>query len=210
MPAAPSNTLIFDFDGTLADSLEIHRQIYNVLAQKYQRPLIAPENIDDLRHLSMREFLRTMQISLWRLPLFLRQARQIQREQKLEPDIFPGIAELIAMLAPHYQLGILTSNTVENVERFLQVHEIRQHFSWIMSEKALFSKTQKLRSLQKRYHLDPQKTCYVGDEVRDIEAAKAAGFPVVAVSWGFNSHKALVAAKPRAIIDSPAQLQQFL
>lgn len=51
---------------------------------------------------------------------------------------------------------------------------------------------------------------YVGDEVRDIDAAKAVGLISVAVCWGFNSRFALEKAQPSFIADNPEELLEFI
>ena len=47
---------------------------------------------------------------------------------------------------------------------------------------------------------------YVGDEVRDIKAAKRAGMKIIAASWGYNEREALEKYKPDLIVDRPVEL----
>ena len=51
---------------------------------------------------------------------------------------------------------------------------------------------------------------YIGDEVRDIEAAKEAGINSVAVTWGFSDLAQLKKAKPFALITKPEQLLDII
>jgi phosphoglycolate phosphatase len=203
-------TLIFDYDGTLANSLSQHVQIYNYLAPEYGRPPLSPAEIPALQQLSLRQFLQYQGIRLWQVPGLLQKARHIEQTHNLQPEIFPHLAKVISQLADHYQLGILTSNTVDNVETFLHAYQLSQHFSWVYAEKNLFGKHQKLRKLLRQHHLDPQTTLYIGDEVRDIEASHQAGIAVLAVTWGFNSFEALQAARPHAIVHTPQELADLL
>ena len=57
--------------------------------------------------------------------------------------------------------------------------------------------------------LHPSNVLYVGDEVRDIEAAKKAGIRIAAVTWGYNSKKALEAYKPDYLVTKPEELLQI-
>lgn len=52
----------------------------------------------------------------------------------------------------------------------------------------------------------PQEVLYVGDETRDIDAARKAQVPVVAVSWGFNTYSTLARQNPDYLIEDPEEL----
>jgi phosphoglycolate phosphatase-like HAD superfamily hydrolase len=54
--------------------------------------------------------------------------------------------------------------------------------------------------------LNPEEVVYVGDETRDIEAAKKSQIKVIAVTWGFNSKQVLAAQNPDFLIDRPEEL----
>lgn len=203
-------TLIFDFDGTLADSFQIHLDIFNQLTIKHRRRPLNENEIEQFKHLSMRDFIKQQKIPLWQLPSLIKEARTIQQTQHLEPTIFPQLNKIIPDLAAQYQLGILTSNTSENVQRFLSQHDLINYFSFVDSDPDLFGKHHKLKKLIKQYKLNPVETAYVGDEVRDIEAAHLAGIKIIAVSWGFNSVSALKEAKPNLLLKSPSDLSSLL
>jgi phosphoglycolate phosphatase len=123
----------------------------------------------------------------------------------LEPsvDIF---STLQALREGDNTLSILTSNSLENVELWLKKQKMRHFFAYIKAESAFFSKKKSLRQFIKLLKLNPAETFYIGDETRDIEAAKGNQLISIAVSWGFNSEKALIKAKPDYIIHRPQEL----
>lgn len=203
-------TLIFDFDGTLADSFQIHLDIFNQLNVKHRKRPLSDQEVKLFKQLSMRDFIKQQKIPLWQLPSLIKEARTIQKTQHLEPTIFPELTKVIPALATQYQLGILTSNTSANVERFLNHHNLSNYFSFVDAEPELFGKHHKLKKLIKQYKLNPAETAYVGDEVRDIEAAHLAGIKIIAVCWGFNSVSALKEAKPDLLLKSPSDLSSLL
>ena len=82
-------------------------------------------------------------------------------------------------------------------------------FGFIYTESNLFGKGRALNNLLIKHRLDPEETIYIGDEVRDIEAAKKAGIKIISVSWGFNSAKLLQKAKPDFLINKPKELLQL-
>ena len=74
---------------------------------------------------------------------------------------------------------------------------------FIYSANTLFGKDKIIKKLIKQYQLPLERTYYVGDETRDIEAAKKSNVQVVAVTWGFNSADVLARYKPDYLIDNP-------
>ncbi|MCC7296610.1 MAG: HAD-IA family hydrolase [Acidobacteria bacterium] len=203
-------TLIFDFDGTIADTLAAIVR----LADKYNEDLGIPPldrtEIEAMRGMSSREILRRHRIPLAKLPyLLLHYQKELGREiDKL--GLFPGIREvLLELKALGVRLGILTSNSTENVEKFLQAREL-EVFDFIHSEKNLFGKTRALRHVMKEEDVGREEVMYVGDEARDIEACRKARVPVIAVSWGFQHREFLADHDPTYIVDSPDEILEIV
>ncbi|EKQ69081.1 haloacid dehalogenase superfamily enzyme, subfamily IA [Leptolyngbyaceae cyanobacterium JSC-12] len=203
--------IIFDFDGTIADSFEVVLKISNRLAAEFGYPKAQPEDISRLKNLSSREVIRQSKVSPFKLPLLLRRLRcELNQEiHRLKP--IPGMKEALLMLKQQgNRLGIVTSNSCENVAAFLEVQELSDVFDFIGSGLALFGKGRIIQRILKQHQLNPADVIYVGDETRDIEAARKIGIPVVAVSWGFNSRQALAAENPDFLIDHPEELLQVV
>ena len=79
-------------------------------------------------------------------------------------------------------------------------------FNFIHAESSFFGKKRILRKIIKSYKLDKSKTFYIGDETRDIEAAKECGVYSVAVTWGCNSEKILSQHQPHYIVRKPEDI----
>jgi phosphoglycolate phosphatase-like HAD superfamily hydrolase len=62
----------------------------------------------------------------------------------------------------------------------------------------------------KQANLTPEEVIYVGDETRDIEAAKRSQIKMIAVSWGFNSKTVLAEHNPDFLIHHPNELIQVI
>lgn len=200
-------TLIFDFDGTLADSLSAIVTISNRLAPEFGYRQTPPEAVDRLRGLSARQLIRYSGISVFKIPALLRRLRAELRQQTIEISPCSGIPAVIHELHKRHTLAIITSNTPDIVGTFLATHSLQPYFVGVEGGGTLFGKGRLIRkSLQQRQY-DPDTTLYIGDEVRDIEAARAAGVRSVAVTWGFNSREVLAAAEPDWLIDKPEILQ---
>lgn len=203
--------IIFDFDGTIADSFEAVLKISNQLAAEFGYPKAQPEDISRLKNLSSREVVRQSKVSPFKLPFLLRRLRcELNREiHRLKP--IPGMKSALLMLKQQgNQLGIVTSNSCENVAAFLQAQELSEAFDFIGSGLALFGKGRVIQRILKQNNLNPADVIYVGDETRDIEAARKIGIRVIAVSWGFNSSQVLAAEKPDFLIHEPEELLEVV
>jgi phosphoglycolate phosphatase len=116
---------------------------------------------------------------------------------------------LRVLAGKRYELGILSSNSTQNIQRFLARNQL-QLFAHIEGGSSMLGKARGLRKLMKARKLDPSSVLYVGDEVRDVEAAHEAGVSSVAVSWGYADRAALAARKPTHLIDRPEDLVSLL
>jgi phosphoglycolate phosphatase len=203
--------IIFDFDGTLADTLDAIVNITNRLAKAYGYKATEPEELALIRNMSSREIVKKSKISVFKLPFLLRRIKlELQNDIKHIKPIL-GIQEsLIRLKNEGILLGIITSNSEDNVKAFLEKNDMEDLFSFIYSERTLFSKDKALNKFIKRNNLIPEQVIYVGDETRDIEASKRIDVKVVAVSWGFNSQEALAKHNPDFLISKPSELVDLI
>ena len=199
--------IIFDFDGTIADTMEEGRRIFNAIAPDQGIKTIAKEDMEGFRGYSINEFIAHMGISKLKLPVFIARGTMMMRKSIGGLPLIEGMEDVLKKLRPEVQhFGILTSNAVENVEVFLESHGIRGLFDFIWSTSKLTGKSRYLLSAKKQYQLKAEEILYVGDEVRDLKAAKKAGVGSLGVTWGFNSRAALEAEQPDHLLDTPAEL----
>jgi phosphoglycolate phosphatase len=197
---------IFDFDGTLADSMNHIVPLYNSVADQFGVPRVTPDDIPKLRRMGPREAMAAYGIPLWKLPRIVHAVRTLLRERidRLEP--FGGIGETLAGLKhTGTRCLILSSNSRDNVEAFLQRHRL-EFFERLACGSSLFGKGARLRKVLAQASLLAFNVAYVGDEVRDIEAARSVGIQSIAVSWGYADRETLQRAGPDYLIDRPEQL----
>lgn len=200
-------TVIFDFDGTLADSFDTITSITHRLTGREQ--LADIEYIKSMRDkgVGLRQALRGLEIPHWQLPWLVRRGRKMMRHEIHRIPIFDGMTEALAKLKDeHYQLFIITSNSRANVHHFLEDKGISKCFKKVYGGVALLDKSKVLKKVLKDNRIKPESTIYVGDEVRDIEAAQRFQMPIVAVSWGYNSEGLLASHSPTRLLNSPNQL----
>jgi len=198
--------IIFDFDGTIANTMEHVRDIFNELAKEFNFRKIEEDEWEKSRELRTKDVFKKSGISLFKIPKILKRIGEIvsRKIEKFRP--INGVKEaLVCLKKEGYALGILTSSEEKNVRAFLKNNEM-DFFNFVYSSRDIFGKARKMKKLLKKENIDPKTVFYVGDETRDIEAAKKSGVKSVAVSWGFNSKRILEEEKPDFLIDDPNKL----
>lgn len=209
MSAAPYRLVVFDFDGTLADSFPWFADVINDVADRYRFARIAPHETETLRGLDAAGIVRHLGIAPWKLPFISRHMHRLAARDIGRIPLFPGIPALLADLdAAGLPLAIASSNTRANIEAVLGTEARRfRHFACGAS---LFGKGKRLRALIREAGFAPQAVLYVGDEIRDHDAARAAGCAFAAVAWGYTRVEALRATDPALIISDPGALAAAL
>ncbi len=201
--------IIFDFDGTIADSFEAVWQISNKLAAEFGYPVTRADDITQLKNLSSKEIIKQSKLSPLKVPFLVRRLRKELSREIPHLQTFPGMEPVLRSLQQRGdRLGIVTSNSRENVAAFLIAQNLLNIFDFVESGLALFGKDKVIRRVVKRKRLNLPDLIYVGDETRDIEAARKIGIPIISVTWGFNSSQALAAENPDFLIHQPEELLQ--
>jgi len=201
--------LVFDFDGTIADTLPHILAISNRLSADFGYRRVPDDEIEMLRGVRSREALKILKIPLLRIPaIALRMKAELQKEIHLLKPI-NSMKDVLGELTSSYQLGIVTSNSRSNVERFLEANQM-PYFKFIYSSSSLFGKSSVLCGMLRTHQLLRDETVYIGDETRDVDAAKRSGIDMIAVSWGANTADALARQQPQHLIHHPGGLLTLL
>lgn len=198
--------VIFDFDGTIADSQERVIAELNRIAPRFRIKPIDPRDLPRLRTLSGPAAMKEHNVAFWKLPFVVSAMRSALREHTAALDPFRGMPETLRALSEAgHRLSILSTNSSENIERFLARHQLAM-FEHVAGGSSMFGKARALTRLVRRLKLDPAHALYVGDEIRDVEAAAQAGLRSIAVSWGYADRTALARHNPTHIADQPEDL----
>lgn len=214
MKADPSfrfKYVLFDFDGTLADSTSVSIEVYNELAAENGFLPINDSNYDFLRTLPIREMIRELKVPVFKIPELLVSGRKrsLKRIDSIQPfhEVFDAARRLKEFEIP---VGIFSTNSQEMIQAFLKKHGYEGLFTPIVAGGGFLGKRRKLLRFLKQTGLRPEETLYVGDEVRDIDSVHSAGMHMAAVTWGVNDASALNSRNPAFLISEPGKLAEIL
>ena len=205
-----NKVVIFDFDGTIANTLESIIDIMNNLSDEFGFRKIKNDDVQYLRGKRPREILKHLGISIFKLPFVIRKARREINSHisQLSPTV--DLLPILKCLKENgCQIGIVTTNLEENVQNFLHANNMEQ-FDFFYTAKKVFGKDRTISKILKDMKLSKSDVYFVGDEVRDIEAGKKTGIKTIAVSWGYNTKDALAKEHPDYLIDSPLELEKIV
>lgn len=215
-------TVLFDFDYTLADSSPAVIACANSALQALGLPPAEPDEIRRTIGLSLAEtFVR---LAGSRVPaerfaaasstfdrLFIQEADAVMADRTV---VFPGVAAAVRALRRRgIALGVVSSKFRYRIEQVLEREDLRAAFDVIVGrEDVIASKPdpEGLFTAMSALGSVPPTTCYVGDSVTDAKTARRADVPFIAVLSGVTPQAAFDAYACRAIIASIAELPDAL
>jgi phosphoglycolate phosphatase len=201
---------LFDFDGTLADSIGWVTGAMRRLAVRLDLPQMAKADMDQYRDSSTAAILSGLGIPFWKMPRIAAEMRRMMAEEIDQIRLFPGIEAFVDRLRGQgMELGIVTSNAEGNVRRVLGP-AMAERFAVFECGVSLLGKAPKLRRAARRAGVPVGRSVYVGDELRDLEAARKAGMPFAAASWDISRPDAFRARDPVAVFRDIDEMSGFL
>ena len=191
--------VIFDCDGTLADSFPWFRDVINDVADHFGFPRLDHAKIEALRSVGAREILQQLGVPRWKVPLIARHMRRMKTRDVHRTALFPGVpATLHRLKQGGVALAVVSSDTEGNVRHTLGPMNagLIDHYA---CGAPVFGKPARMRRVLRRSGFHPGDAIAIGDEIRDIEAARSVGIAFGAVSWGYTRPAALTAHDPSVV-----------
>lgn len=199
-------TIIFDFDGTLADSKVVFRDAWNEFAPQFHYKQVELSDIQATNHMTLGERAKHFQFPMHKLPIILPKIYRYFYEHIEEITLFDGMKAVLDHLAASgYTVYILSSNKKENIEQVLVRHDVK-NVQQVLSSSKLFGKDRVLKKLMKEQRLEPENILYIGDELRDLEACRKVGIDFAWVSWGLDGEAMIEPLKPVYKFSTPQQI----
>lgn len=194
--------IIFDFDGTLADSAAWFASVFNGVARRHGFRELDAAEMAQLRGRSNREIMQRLRVSPWKLPFIAAHVRKLAAEAAPSISLFPGVGEMLRRLAGRgVKLAIVSSNSEATVRKVLgpELAGLVTHYGCGAS---VFGKAAKFREVIRKAGVAEADVLSVGDEVRDIEAARKVRLAAGAVTWGYATAEILRAQRPSALFET--------
>jgi phosphoglycolate phosphatase len=201
------NVVVFDFDGVLADTLDEMLHIARLVCESMGYPCEpSPADLNALNRMEFVELGRQLGIPEPRVDEFVERTFRLFSARPAPPRIFPGMRDVVLALAGATKIGILTGNTFQVVDRFLETNELSAAIDVVMSADAPGNRSMKLERIVSQLGQPQGKKYLVGDAVSDVLVAHERSVTSVAVTWGHQSEAKLLSVKPDFLVHTPQEL----
>ncbi|MGM0439135.1 MAG: HAD-IA family hydrolase [Patescibacteria group bacterium] len=200
--------IIFDFDGTLVDSLPlIYKSLQSILADNNKINFTEKE-FEDLKKKGVIGALKELGVPFYKFPFIYFKVQAEMGRRIEEVDCFDGCKELLKSLKEEgYKLGIISNNKKRTIKTFLKNNNL-DFFNFIDGNLFMSRKTRRLKKVLK--NKNKNEVIYVGDQIDDVKAAHQAGIDSIAVSWGFDKKEELRKEAPTFLVDKVSELNNIL
>ncbi len=201
--------IIFDFDGTIADTFKLFIEISHNLTG--HPSLLDPIITEELKHENIVDAAARLGIAKHRWPILLIRGRKQMAKRLDEIKPFEGIGEVLSSLHKRdFKMYIMSTNSTSNINSFLSRFGFSEYFQAVYGGVGLLNKAAALTKILKKNDIKTEDAVYIGDEVRDIEAANKVNMKVIAVAWGFNDPERLIKDEPMIIVRTRPALLKVL
>lgn len=206
--------LIFDFDGTLADSLPAAIKSIQQMLRDLGLP---PKSVEEIgQYIGFGEWALVAGSIGSQKEDEIKQAQALYYKHNFENikevQLYPHTRELIEFLKDKTKF-IISNKRDEFIKMILQRHKLDQYFREILggdSAPCLKPDPCAILHVLEKYKIAPSRTLFIGDMTVDIETGKNAGVLTCAVSYGFHARAALEKMRPDFIIDDILELKELL
>jgi len=204
--------LIFDFDGTLADTELIHLEAYKRIYRRFDLPKFTKVELVKIKSSKIKDLVKEYKIGPVKLLKIIQALNQETASLISQAKFYPGIKKILLQLKKDHILGILSSNQLSTIESFFNQQNLPMDsvFTFWRCEKEIFAKDRALTALMKKHKIPRQEVLYFGDQVRDIEACQRAGVAVATVTWGFANEELLASAQANFLLNHPSEILDLL
>jgi phosphoglycolate phosphatase len=198
--------VIFDFDGTLADSYPWFLTVFEDLAKRYKLPRLEQADLENLRTFDIHQILKEYHIPLWKVVIIGNHLKKLMTSQIGKINLVGGMEPVIERLGEEgVRLAVVTSNAEKNVRHVLGSRNLA-YFDIIESGVSIFGKKSKFQKILKKTGIPASQALSIGDEVRDLKSSRAAKIPFGAVTWGYTNLITLQAHSPEEMFTQPDQI----
>ena len=198
----PYRLAVFDFDGTLADTFASFTHLVNRLADEFGFARIEEHELDRLRRKDPVAVMKRLGIPTWKLPSIAHRMRKLLASEAHTIALFDGARACLQTLhEQNVKIAIVSSNAEPTIRSVLgpDLATVIDRFECGAS---LWGKPSKLRKVLRTTGIEGTHAIYIGDEIRDAQAARTTDMAFGAVSWGYTPLDALLPHEPNEVFAS--------
>lgn len=202
--------VIFDFDGTLADSYPWFLSVYDHLASYFQLPRMEKDDLEKLRGVELPKILKERKISPIKAVQIGAYLKQLMNAQIHRVPLVEGMQSVIDSLAEHkIKMAVVSSNAEENVRQVLGLQNASRFVDFECGV-SLLGKKVKFMNILRKSGVPADQALSIGDELRDLKASRQAGIDFGAATWGYTDSEILRLHCPDALLAQPLQILEMV
>lgn len=207
------DTIIFDLDGTLLNTIDDLADGVNYCMRRFGLPEHSVEEVRQFVGNGIRRLIERSVPEGEQYPEF-EQIFEVFRVYYTEhcrekTKAYPGIMEMLAELKrKHLKMAIVSNKNIDAVRELNRIY-FGEYIELALGDREGIRRKpypDSVNAAIEMLHADRKNVLYVGDSEVDRETAENAGVDCVLVSWGFRDRELLEKLKPSAVIDRPAEL----
>jgi len=203
-------TIIFDFDGTIVDSLDFFVEFLYNESNKLGYQLKLSEIKTMIRNKNLKHIIKDYKLSRLHVLYIVWKLRRDFKKVLEEVRIFDGIDILLRDLNKKYDVYLLSSNDKNHILKIFDKYSLNSYFKKAYFKSSLFGKHRILKKILKKNNLEKNSVVYIGDELRDFQSCQKINIDCINVSYGFNSEKLLKTENKDYVVNSIDELRNLL
>ncbi len=213
-PNHPLDAAIVDLDGTMVDTLGDFEAALNGTLDELSLPRVNRIDIELMVGKGSEHLIRAVLSHVKAAPSLYERAWQSYQAHYLavngkHSDIYPGVLDgLQALKAAGLKLACLTNKPTNFARPLLEAKGLAGFFERVYGGEVFERKKPHPLPLMKTCEAMgtlPSRTLMIGDSSNDARAARAAGCPVILVTYGYNHGEPIRAVDTDGLVDSLAQ-----
>lgn len=201
--------IIFDFDGTIANTEEASYKVYEQMTQIYGVPQMSKEELKAYKKKPLKQRIKETGIPYYLLPKIMSESQSKLTQFMQDAYPFDGIPFLLEKLSKTNKLVVVSSNNKKIIKKFLKDHDI-DVFEKVYGGAALFGKSAMIKKAIKKMKTKVKHALYVGDETRDYQACKELKLDMIGVSWGYEDISVLESEQLPYIANTPEHVLEMI
>lgn len=203
------NVLLFDYDGTIADTTKLAVALVHNIHKSFGTPdAKTAEDIKPFYANNFFDYLLGHGLKKEQLPDVVENIAEFLAPRYNEAPYYDDMPSMLKKLAKKYVLYVITSGDTKVITEHLKKGKLNTTFKEVLGADKGIHKTDKINSVKKLH--SGATFYYIGDTTGDIREGKKANVKTIAVTWGTHSKETLQKENPDKLVDTPQELLDYL